>query len=133
MDIGEAHSALVGAWRLVSYADRGALDEPWTHTFGEAPTGLILYHDSGLLSAQVASARWDEAATWTYISYLGTFEVREAERSGEAISGMVMHHMDVAYPPELLYEGPERDFRLLGDELMLGDGMTARRLFERIG
>lgn len=133
MDIGDAHSALVGAWRLLSYADRDAADRPWEYTFGETPTGLILYHHSGALSVQVAAARWDEAAPWRYIGYLGTFEVREAERSGEGISGVVLHHMDVAHPPELLEEGPERDFRIQHDELMLGDGMTARRLLERIG
>ena len=132
MDIGEARGALVGAWRLRSYADRGALDEPWGLTFGEDPTGFILYHQSGLLSAQVAAARWDKAAPWTYIGYLGTFEIREAERSGEGISGVVLHHMDVALPRELLDEGPERDFRIHCDELMLGDGLTARRLFQRM-
>ena len=94
--------------------------------------GLILYHHSGTLSVQVAAARSDEAAPWTYIGYLGTFEVREAERSDEVISGVVLHHMAMAYPWELLDEGPEREFRIQGDDLMLGDGVTARRLFERI-
>jgi hypothetical protein len=46
---------------------------------------------------------------------------------------VVLHHMNVAHPPKLLDEGPERDFRIQGVELMLGDGMTARRLFERVG
>jgi hypothetical protein len=133
MEIAEARSALVGLWRLLSYADRGAADEPWERTFGEAPTGLILYHQSGLLSAQVAAARWDEAAAWTYIGYVGTFEVRVAEQSGDEVSGVVLHHMAVAHPPELLEEEPERDFRIQGDELMLGDAITARRVFERIG
>jgi Lipocalin-like domain len=80
MDLAGARSALVGTWRLLSYMDRGAVDEPWEHTFGEAPTGLILYHPLGLLSAQVAAARWDEPGPWTYIGYLGTFEIQEAER-----------------------------------------------------
>jgi len=34
MDISEARMALVGAWRLLSYADRSAVEEPWVHTFG---------------------------------------------------------------------------------------------------
>jgi hypothetical protein len=36
-------------------------------------------------------------------------------------------------PWEHTFGEPERDFRIQGDELMLGDGMTARRLFERLG
>ncbi len=29
MQVSEARTALVGAWRLVSYADRSVVEEPW--------------------------------------------------------------------------------------------------------
>jgi hypothetical protein len=133
MEVSEARMALVGAWRLLSYADRSAVEEPWDFTFGSDPRGLIVYHRSGLMSVQVAAAPGDDAAPWSYVGYLGTFDVKEADRHEEKIFGIVLHHMEVAYPHELLDEEPERDFRVEGDALMLGDGLTARRMLERIG
>jgi hypothetical protein len=133
MDVGEARTALVGVWRLLSYADRSAVEEPWEFTFGSDPRGLIVYHESGLMSAQVAAAPGDDAAPWPFVGYLGTFDVQEADRHEDKIVGIVLHHMDVAYPPELLNEEPERDFQVQGDALMLGNGLTARRVLERIG
>jgi Lipocalin-like domain len=132
MDVLEARAALVGAWRLLSYEDRSTVEGSWTSTFGNDPRGLIVYHDSGLLSVQIAAAPEDDAAPWRYIGYLGTFEVQAAERQEEKIVGIVLHHMDVAYPRELLEEEPERDFEVEGDALMLGDGLTARRILQRI-
>jgi hypothetical protein len=132
MEIDAARRALVGAWRLLSYADRSAVEEPWAFTFGNDPRGLIVYHGSGLVSVQIAAAPGDDAAPWRYIGYLGTFEVREANLREGRIVGTILHHMDVAYPPELLDEEPERDFQVEGDALMLGDGSTARRVLERI-
>jgi hypothetical protein len=32
MEVGEARMALVGAWRLLSSADRSAVEEPWVFT-----------------------------------------------------------------------------------------------------
>jgi Lipocalin-like domain len=133
MEVREARMALVGVWRLLSYADRSAVEEPWESTFGSDPRGLIVYHSSGLMSVQVAAAPGDDAAPWRYVGYLGTFDVQEADRHEDKIVGIVLHHMDVAYPPELLDEEPERDFQVEGDALMLGDGLTARRVLERIG
>jgi hypothetical protein len=133
MEVSEARMALVGAWRLLSYSDRSTVEEPWALTFGSDPRGLIVYHGSGLVSVQIAAAPGDDAALWRYIGYLGTFDVQEADRHEGKIVGIVLHHMDVAYPPELLDEGPERDFQVEGDALMLGDGLTARRVLERIG
>jgi len=131
-DLGEARAALVGAWRLISYTDRDAVEEPWVPTFGDDPSGLIVYHGSGLLSVHVAAARGDDAAPWRYVGYFGTFEVRDAQRHGERTDGVVLHHIEAAYPAELLDEAPERDFQVRGDELMLGDGVTARRILRRI-
>jgi len=124
--------ALVGAWRLLSYADRSARNLGRLR-FGSDPRGLTVYHDSGLVSVQIPAAPGDDASPWRYIGYLGTFDVQEADRHEEKIVGIVLRHMDVAYPPELLDEGPERDFQVEGDTLMLDDGLTARRIFERIG
>jgi hypothetical protein len=101
-------------------------------TFGNHPRGLIVYHASGLVSVQVAAAPEDDAAPWRYLGYLGTFEVQAAERHEEKIVGIVLHHMDVAYPRELLEEEPERYFQVEGDALMFGDGLTARRILQRI-
>ena len=133
MDLAVAREALIGAWRLVAYADRDSVEVPWIETFGTDPQGLIVYHPSGLMSVHVAAAPGDDAAPWQYVGYFGSFELESARRRGGRIQGIVLHRMEAAYPRELLDEGTARDFTLQGDELMLGDGLTARRILRRIG
>lgn len=59
---------------------------------------------------------------------VGVGRCGRARRDGEEIVRVVEHHMESAYPPELLDEGPDRPFRITGDQLTLGDGRTSRRL-----
>lgn len=125
-----ARDAIVGAWRLFEYEDRETESGPWTPTFGKRPSGIIVYIPTGLLSVQVGAA--DSTAAFRYVGYFGTYAVREAWRDGDEIVGVVEHHMESAYPPELLEEGPDRPFRIAGDQLTLGDGRTSRRLLQRV-
>jgi hypothetical protein len=127
-----ARDAIVGVWRLFDYHDRETGADAWTPTFGTKPAGIVVYHPTGLLMAQVAAAAGDPQAAFEYVGYFGTYVVREALRDGEEIVGIVEHHMESAYPPELLDEGPDRPFTITGDQLMLGDGLTSRRLLRRV-
>lgn len=127
-----ARAALLGAWRLTEYGDRDAEGDPWLLTFGERPSGLIVYHPTGLLSAQVF-ADPHTPATVAYVGYVGRFRMGEHRADGDGFAGVVEHHMQAASDPMLLEEEPERVFRVAGDRLMLGDGFTARRIFERVG
>jgi Lipocalin-like domain len=132
MELDAARDAIVGVWKLFEYHDRESESDPWTPTFGESPTGMLVYHRTGLLSAQVAAAADDRTATFRYVGYFGTYVVREARREGDEIVGVVEHHMESAYPHELLDEGPDRPFKIAGDQLTLGDGRTSRRLCRRV-
>lgn len=127
-----AREAIVGAWRLFDYEDRETESGPWTPTFGKRPSGIIVYLPTGLLCAQVAAAADDPTAAFRYVGYFGTYAVREARRDGDEIVGVVEHHMESAYPPELLDEGPDRPFRIASDQLTLGDGRTSRRVLQRV-
>ena len=126
-----ARDAILGFWRLVSYADRESESQPWTHTFGEQPSGIAVYHPSGMLSTQVF-ADPDSAAVADHVSYIGTFGLRAARQEVDGFSGVLEHMMMAASDPELLTEDPARLFTVSGDRLMLGDGRTWRRMFERI-
>ena len=95
------------------------------------PGGLVHYHQSGSMQVQIFAR--DAQAQWQHIGYMGRFSVREAHVDGSAVVGVVDHIMELAYPAELLDEGPERPFALEQDRLTLGDGRTAYRHFERIG
>jgi hypothetical protein len=132
MALATARDAIVGVWELFEYHDRESEADSWIPTFGKKPTGIVVYLPAGQLSAQVAAAADDPTATFRYVGYFGTYVVREARRDGDEIVGVVEHHMQSAYPPELLDEGPDRPFRLAGDRLTLGDGRTSRRLLKRV-
>jgi hypothetical protein len=132
MELDAARDAIVGVWKLFEYHDREIESDPWTPTFGKSPTGMLVYDRAGLLSAQVAAAADDPTATFRYVGYFGTYVIREARREGDQIVGVVEHHMESAYPPDLLDEEPDRPFRIAGDQLTLGDGRTSRRLCKRV-
>lgn len=126
-----ARDAIVDFWRLVSYEDRESEAQPWTQTFGEKPSGIGVYHPSGMLSMQVF-ADPDSASVADNVGYVGTFSLREARQDGDGFSGVLEHRMQAASDPDLLAEDPARLFTVSGDQLMLGDGRTWRRMFERI-
>ena len=86
---------------------------------------------SGLLFAQVATARGEKTGRGATSGTSGRSRCN-ANRTGDGIAGVVLHYMDAAHPAELLEEEPERILRIRGDELLLGDGLTARRIFERL-
>jgi hypothetical protein len=126
-----ALKALVGVWRLIDYVDRESEADPWVQTFGSDPIGLGMYHPSGLLSMQVFADQRSRS-TAAYVAYVGTYRLREAHQDGEGFSGVVEHLMVAASDPALMEEAPDRPFRVSGDRLVLGDGLTWRRLFERV-
>ena len=132
MALDAGSDGIVGSWTLFGYEDRETESDPWTPTFGKSPSGIVVYGPTGLLSVQVAAAADDPSAPFRYVGYFGTYSVREAQRDGDGIVGVVEHHMESAYPPELLDEGPDRPFRIVGDQLTLGDGRTSRRLLKRV-
>jgi hypothetical protein len=132
MALSAARDAIVGAWRLFDYGDRESESDSWTPTFGEGPAGVVISLRNGLVTAQVAAAVNDHTATVDYVGYFGTYFVREARQDGDEIVGIVEHHMESAYPPQLLEEDADRPFRITADQLTLGDGLTSKRLLRRI-
>jgi hypothetical protein len=126
----EALAALVGAWRIDVVEDRDREDEPWS-SYGERPDGVIIYDRTGTLSAHLVAAGRPPTSEG-YLGYWGTFAIADVHRDGDAIAGTLLHRVEGGYPAFLFEEGPERPFRLDGDELVLGDGRTTRRVLQRI-
>ena len=126
-----ARDAIVGFWRLVSYEDRQSEAQPWTQTFGEQPRGIAVYHRSGMISMQVF-ADPVSASIADHVGYIGTFSLREVHPDADGFSGVLEHNIQSASDRELLAEDAARPFTVSGAQLMLGDGRTWRRMFERI-
>jgi hypothetical protein len=95
------------------------------------PRGLALYHSSGTLSVQLFAGPGSDSNAY-HVGYIGTFSVREAGPDGDGFSGLVEHRMESASHPELLALDVARQFWVSSDRLMLSDGRTWRRTFERI-
>ena len=97
---------------------------------GTDPRGLVLYHPSGLLWAQVLAGT---AAPWVpYLGYVGTWAIREASMTADGARGVVEHRIESATLPELLEGDPARPFTVSDDKLTLGDEKTYRRHFRRV-
>ena len=140
--------ALIGAWRLHSFAFVRVEDGVEAFPFGERPQGLLIYSDAGRMSVHIQRRGRLVAHTddWTQITlaeaetaftgyngYAGGFEVDE-ER------GVVVHSLELASFPN--FEGTQqtRGYDLDGEwltlratpRLLAGHLQTTRLLWERI-
>ncbi len=71
-------------------------------------------------------------ATETFVAYVGTYAIREAFADGDGFKGVLDHHMEAAWPSELLAEDSGRLFVVTASTLTLGDEETWRRRFKRL-
>lgn len=125
-----------GAWELVSYEQRLASGE-LLRPFGDAPSGLILYHVNGVMSAQISagdraravrndffSTSADEAAAaWrTYFGYWGTFSVDIAKR-------IVVHRVEGGSFANWIGTEQVRHFRFDGEDRLVLEAPTEAGLF----
>ena len=120
---------ITGVWELLAFEDRESEAESWNPTFGQDPRGVVVYHPSGLLSVQVLAGSGDAWAP--YLGYVGRWSLREISLTADGAEGVVEHRMESASMLELLDEDPARPFVVAGDELVLGDSRTYRRIFRR--
>lgn len=130
-----SRDALIGTWRLVSYrliGSRGRVRYP----YGEDATGYILYGADGYMAVSIMSAcrqpfagtdilrRTTEeaaAATRTYLSYSGTYEV---------FPDKVLHHVEVSLFPNWSGTVQERFYLLDGDCLRLSTAPFVQEVSE---
>jgi len=122
---------LLGTWRLVSWEARDAAGA-MTYPLGEDAAGQIVYDATGRMSAQFmrrnqprfAHEDWQQAATdekaaaWSgYFGYFGTYTLDEQ-------AGVVTHHVEGSWFPNLVGTDQRRSYRFEGDRLAL-DADTA--------
>jgi len=140
--------ALIGAWRLHSFAFVRVEDGAETFPVGERPQGLLVYTDTGQMSVHIQRrgrlvAHTDDWAQATpaeidtafkgYNGYAGSFAVDE-ER------GVVVHSVELAWFPNFEGSQQTRRYELDGDSLTLcatprllaGHLQTTRLVWERM-
>ena len=121
-DAGAA--ALVGAWRLVHWEQRGE-DGAVTYPFGADARGYLLYTAQGVVSATLSAvdrppfgsddfltageAEWGRASR-TYLAYCGRYEVR---------GDTVVHHVELCSFPNWVGTDLERRLEVAGGRLVL--------------
>jgi hypothetical protein len=119
-------TALVGAWRLVSWSIEYPASGRVTQPFGAAPEGLLLYSADGHMSAAMqrpgrarlsradphAVGDAEKAAAYAgYLHYAGRWSVAD---------GHVVHEVELAMNPNLTGTRQVRRVSLDGDRLELG-------------
>jgi Lipocalin-like domain len=145
MGNGEAHSALVGAWRLVSWENRAA-DDQVTYPMGTDILGYLLYTADGRFSVTIS--RRDRAGFAAGDLLGGT-----AEEKARAVEGFVayagrysfhgdrvIHHVELSLFPNWVGSDQQRWVELAGDRLTLsasplllgGKRQVPRLVWERV-
>lgn len=141
---GEAME-LVGVWRLVEFWDRDSLTAPKRYQYGERPTGYFIYDAAGRVAIQfmrgpvVPVLGIGKGEDWfriapvndlrttidSFRAYFGTYTVDRTRR-------VVV--IDVQGDSHGLYTGTrqERQFRLVGDTLIIGNEKTWARVLIRV-
>jgi hypothetical protein len=125
----EIASKFIGTWRLVSVEARRPNGEvaPLPARYTPKPIGYLMYDNTGHVAVQImrpdrpkfAISDIDKGtpeelkAAWDgYSSYLGTYEINDAE-------GFVVHHVEISAFPNYVGSDQKRFYELSGDTLIL--------------
>lgn len=128
---------LVGTWRLISAEDFDSQTGQWVpYTFGNPPCGYFFYDATGHASIQIMTTPPQQIATPDsptpdealaifngYIAYFGTYTVDEAN---------IYHQVEGAWDPSQVGTVQTRPYELSGDQLIIGDQVTYKRVLERV-
>ncbi|MCG8308937.1 MAG: lipocalin-like domain-containing protein [Cytophagales bacterium] len=121
---------ILGAWKLVSWVFINESGEE-VKFFGQQPKGILIYHDSGYMSVQIAREERQDFASQgidagtkeemaeafkTYLSYYGRYE--------EAEPGVFVHSVEGTLFPNWLKHKETRIAELQEDVLMLSTPPT---------
>jgi hypothetical protein len=145
MNDRQAHNALVGAWRLLSWENRAA-DGQVTYPMGTDALGSLLYTADGRFSVTISrTGRIDFAA--------GDLLSGTAEEKAQAVEGFVayagrysfhgdrvIHHVELSLFPNWVGSDQQRSVELTGDRLVLsasplllaGKQQVPRLVWERV-
>jgi len=131
--------AFVGTWRLVEHSDwdsSGAL----VPMFGPNPIGYFVHDRTGHFSVQIMrtpafrpSAEDPDSLTESelrelfqgYYASFGTYTV-------DSISSESVYHIEGSTHPQLIGTDARLPYRIEGDSLIIGDGKTWHRLWQRL-
>jgi hypothetical protein len=133
----DAQAQLVGTWRLISAEDFDSQTGQWVpYTFGNPPSGYFFYDATGHASIQIMTTPPQQIATPDsptpeealaifngYIAYYGTYTVDEAN---------IYHQVEGAWDPSQVGTVQTRPYELSGDQLIIGDQVTYKRVLERV-
>jgi hypothetical protein len=128
---------LVGTWRLISAEDFDSQTGKWVpYTFGNPPSGYFFYDATGHASIQIMTTPPQQIATPDsptpdealaifngYIAYYGTYTVDEKN---------IYHQVEGAWDPSQVGTVQTRPYELSGDQLIIGDQVTYKRVLERV-
>jgi len=138
---GSQYNPLVGAWRLVRYADTPKGGEPM-HVFGEAPIGEFIFTEDGHMSVHimhnppnpkdaVVDPDPDACIPGWYCGYFGTYVVDSKQHHW-------ITHVRGGNIPGYIGTDQKRNFTIEGDKLVItekyvsGDvPVTAERVLVR--
>lgn len=98
----------VGAWGLVSFETRspgGVVSRPW----GDDPVGIIIWSESGHMSAQLGPR---DPSRGPYVAYFGMLE------APDAAEGTLTHHVGGASVERLLAD-QQRRFRFESEDVLV--------------
>jgi len=129
-------SGVIGTWNLISAEDKDPNTGKWQkYTFGNPPSGYFIYDATGHASVQIMTTPPVEIAkpdTPTpdealeifnnFISYYGTYTVDESNITVQ-VAG--------AWDPSQVGTAQVRPYELRGDELIIGDQVTYKRVLKR--
>ncbi len=132
-----AQADIVGTWRLISAEDYDSKTRKWVpYTFGNPPSGYFFYDATGHASIQIMTTPPQRIAepdspTATealaifngYIAYYGTYTLDDVN---------IYHQVEGAWDPSQVGSVQRRPYQLSGDQLIIGDQVTYKRVLQRV-
>ena len=131
---------IIGTWKLISWERHSSHGEV-TRPFGENPYGLLIYTETGYMSAQIMRPERPQFASGELFE--GTAEQFEASYRGlvsyyghveyDSVNSFVLHHAEGSWFPNWEGQPQKRFFELSGNHLTLTTAPNMQRGQEGFG
>ena len=140
---------IVGSWQMVEAWDMDDPGKPGkSYPWGDPPLGYWVYDSAGNVSVQISINPplpvvvidpWWTGATANdamlesfnnYMAYFGTYTVEY--KKGIVISGVVTANVITDVLRQYTGTPQPRDFKIVKNQLLIGDGKTYLRRFKRV-
>lgn len=134
-----SHNKIEGVWHLIELSDFDSSSMQWNYPYGKHPKGYFIYGNGNTFTINISSEAplkmpFDSALHFNigitdlmekyYLGFFGTYTI-------DSVNSVIIHHVTGGSAPFYIDTDQPRPYFFKGDTLVIGDGITWKRVMVR--